>query len=82
MPILGGFGESKPATDEIQALVDGVAEHIRAQTGVNHPQLKAVSYSSQVVAGTNFIVKVNLFLISDFVSNLFYILKIKNKFNI
>lgn len=58
------FG-NKPATDEVQALVDGVKEKVPPmlqQKGwsINLSPYEAKSYCTQVVAGLNYIVKVSI----------------------
>jgi cystatin-A/B len=58
-PVCGGLNEAKEATPEIQALIDQLHQEIKTQSGNEYKQLKAVSYRSQVVAGTNYFVKVN-----------------------
>lgn len=56
----GGLGQAKPADEEIQKLVDSVSDEIKSQSGgKDFAHLKAISYRSQVVAGTNFYVKVH-----------------------
>ncbi|CAF0927925.1 unnamed protein product [Brachionus calyciflorus] len=59
MPICGGLDDSRPADESIQSLVDQIASQISAHTGSNFPRLTAVSYKSQVVAGTNYFVKID-----------------------
>jgi hypothetical protein len=56
---VGGLNEAKESTAEVQALVDQLASEIKSQAGGDYPHLKAVSYRSQVVAGTNYYIKVN-----------------------
>lgn len=66
--IEGGMSDdTKAASDEIQRLVDEVQEEIKGQSGGKQfSQLKAISYKSQLVAGTNYFVKVLTILIIYF----------------
>ena len=59
MSVCGGLNTASDATPEVQELVDSLSHEIKAQTGAEFPHLKAVSYRTQVVAGTNYFVKVN-----------------------
>jgi cystatin-A/B len=56
---VGGLNAAKEPTPEVQALVDQLGSEIKSQAGGEYPHLKAVSYRSQVVAGTNYFIKVN-----------------------
>ena len=56
--MLGGAGPAQAATAEVQALVDTHKGDAEAQAGKSFDIFKAVTYSSQVVAGTNYFVKV------------------------
>ena len=57
--IAGGIGQSKPATPEIQAMVRALQSDASThQAGKNLAPFEAVSFKSQVVAGTNYFVKV------------------------
>ncbi|XP_030059833.1 cystatin-A isoform X1 [Microcaecilia unicolor] len=57
--LVGGTGAVRPATPEIQALLDQIKPEYEAKTGKCPPKFKAVEYKSQVVAGTNYFVKVD-----------------------
>ncbi|XP_053311259.1 cystatin-A [Spea bombifrons] len=58
MPMVGGLGAAKPATPEIQELCDSVKVQAEAKCGANFSTFEAVEYKTQVVAGTNYFVKV------------------------
>jgi hypothetical protein len=54
----GGFNQEKDADSHVQEIIDQVKDEIVSQAGVGQvPHLKAVKYRTQVVAGTNYIVK-------------------------
>ncbi len=57
----GGFTEALPADNDIQKIVDDVRSQMVKFGGKpdEYGELKAHSYKSQVVAGTNFRIKVN-----------------------
>jgi cystatin-A/B len=58
--IAGGIGQSKPATPEVQSMVDSLKSQVSSHLGgKNLHSFKAVSYKTQVVAGTNYFVKVD-----------------------
>uniref|UniRef100_A0A8C9X9G2 Cystatin-B n=1 Tax=Sander lucioperca TaxID=283035 RepID=A0A8C9X9G2_SANLU len=48
------------ATEETQDLCDQVKQQVEKKTGVNYVEYKAVKYRSEVVAGTNFLIKVHV----------------------
>eukprot|EP00291_Cryptomonas_curvata_P016016 CAMPEP_0172151442 /NCGR_PEP_ID=MMETSP1050-20130122/231_1 /TAXON_ID=233186 /ORGANISM="Cryptomonas curvata, Strain CCAP979/52" /LENGTH=101 /DNA_ID=CAMNT_0012819547 /DNA_START=9 /DNA_END=314 /DNA_ORIENTATION=- len=54
----GGCGESQSADAEIQALVDSVKPFVESSKSVSYTKFEAVSFRAQVVAGTNYFVKV------------------------
>ncbi|BFZ10149.1 hypothetical protein BsWGS_13188 [Bradybaena similaris] len=56
--LCGGTSETHEATEEIQALIDQVRSDLEAKVGKVFPHYKAISYKSQVVAGTNYFVKI------------------------
>ena len=59
-PMCGGFGAVKPADDEIKSLVAKVKGDAEKKLGKNYAVFEAVSYSAQVVCGTNYAVKVKV----------------------
>ncbi|XP_068122368.1 stefin-C-like [Hyperolius riggenbachi] len=56
-PLDGGFGEVQQADEEIQALCDAVKPQF-LKSGVNTTMFVAKSYRQQVVAGMNYLIKV------------------------
>ncbi|XP_066455402.1 cystatin-A1-like [Eleutherodactylus coqui] len=57
---VGGFGDEKPATEEIQEIADSVKYDFLKQSGANATKFVALYYQSQVVAGTNYRIKVDI----------------------
>ncbi|XP_036599996.1 cystatin-A5-like, partial [Trichosurus vulpecula] len=60
MVIKGGLSETKPATPEIQKMVDEVKPQLEKKTNEKYDCFEAVSYRSQVVAGSMYYVKVHI----------------------
>ncbi|XP_075707368.1 stefin-C-like [Rhinoderma darwinii] len=58
--IVGGFSDEKPADAEVEDVVNSVKCEFLKKSGVNAKTFQAVKYISQVVAGTNYLVKVRL----------------------
>lgn len=50
----GGFTDGKPATEEIQSMVNGFKNQIESSLNSAFTKFQAITYHSQVVAGTNF----------------------------
>jgi cystatin-A/B len=60
-PIVGGVGQSKQATPEVQAMIDGLKGDVSNKlVGKTLGPFEAVSFKTQVVAGTNYFVKVRV----------------------
>jgi len=57
-PMPGAMSKAKPADAHVQELCDAVRGSAEAQMGFTFTKFKAVSYKAQVVAGTNYVVKV------------------------
>ncbi len=58
--LCGGYAADKPATPELQELLDSLKEQVHAQLNTTFSYLKALTYQSQVVAGTNYRIKVEV----------------------
>ncbi|XP_036301597.1 cystatin-B [Pipistrellus kuhlii] len=56
----GGTSDTKPATDEIQAIADQVKSQLEEKVNKKYPTFKATEYKSQVVAGINYFIKVQV----------------------
>ncbi|KAG9281532.1 cystatin-B-like [Astyanax mexicanus] len=56
----GGMGEEKPATPEIQNICDTVKSDAEKKSGQNFGVFVAKSFTTQVVAGTNYFIKVHV----------------------
>ncbi|KAH3725312.1 hypothetical protein DPMN_051146 [Dreissena polymorpha] len=60
-PMVGGLGREKKADKEIQAACDGLKKEILEKAGKDGTEMfKALKYKSQVVAGTNYFVKIQV----------------------
>jgi len=60
MMMPGGLSEERSADNDVQELIEKVREAAEEKAGKSFAQYTAVSYSTQVVAGTNYFVKVNV----------------------
>ncbi|XP_039376430.1 stefin-C-like [Mauremys reevesii] len=58
--IPGGFTETKPATPEVQEIADQVKPQLEEKDKKPYPVFVAITYKSQVVAGTNYLIKVSV----------------------
>lgn len=54
----GGFGGAKPVDDTIVGVCNEVKSHVENHLGKTFQTFEPVSYKTQVVAGTNYKVKV------------------------
>ena len=59
-PLCGGFGGARPVDDNIKAKVAQVKAAAEGKLGKTYATFEPVSYTSQVVNGTNYKVKVNV----------------------
>ncbi|XP_058379397.1 stefin-C-like [Diceros bicornis minor] len=58
--VCGGFTNTRPATPEIQAIADQVKPQLEEKEKKKFSIFKAVEFRSQVVAGTNYLIKVQV----------------------
>ncbi|XP_006089471.1 cystatin-B-like [Myotis yumanensis] len=58
--LIGGPSETRPATAEIQAIADKVKSQLEEKENKKYPTFKAMEYKSQVVAGINYFIKVQV----------------------
>ncbi|KFO86113.1 Cystatin-A [Buceros rhinoceros silvestris] len=56
----GGLSEPKPATPEVQHIVDQVQAQFQSKLNRTYSMFKAIEYRSQVVAGTMYYIKVQV----------------------
>ncbi|XP_019601313.2 cystatin-B [Rhinolophus sinicus] len=56
----GGCSSTKPATAEIQAVADKVKSQLEEKANKKYTLFKAVEYKSQLVAGMNYFIKVQV----------------------
>ncbi|KAK7494496.1 hypothetical protein BaRGS_00014149 [Batillaria attramentaria] len=56
----GGTSDVKDATEEIQKICDQIRSALEEKAGRAFSSYKAKSYKSQVVAGTNYFVKLDI----------------------
>ena len=57
---LGGFGGAQPADDNVKSLVAKVKADTEGKLGKKYSTFEAVSFTSQIVNGTNYHVKVKV----------------------
>ncbi|XP_075760602.1 cystatin-A-like isoform X3 [Pelodiscus sinensis] len=57
MSVPGGYTESKPATPEIQKIVEQVKPQLEEKENKTYKVFKAVEFRRQVVARTNNLIK-------------------------
>lgn len=58
--LCGGACPVREATEEVQQLCDLVRSNLESQAGKQFSEFKATHYSSQVVAGTNYFIKISV----------------------
>ena len=56
----GSFNNAKEATEEVQTLAKGMKDQVEKQLGQTFDKFDAVVFSTQVVAGTNYLIKVQV----------------------
>ncbi|GAA6219433.1 cystatin-B-like [Lates japonicus] len=61
MPMMcGGLSEPAEANDEVQKIADGMKPHAEQKAGRNYHVFTAKTYRTQLVAGTNYFIKVHV----------------------
>ncbi|KAG5834755.1 hypothetical protein ANANG_G00264930 [Anguilla anguilla] len=60
MPLCGGTGAPQDATPEVQKICDEIKSQSEEDAGKKFDDFKAKSFASQVVAGTNYFIKVHV----------------------
>ncbi|XP_061861733.1 cystatin-B [Colius striatus] len=58
--LCGGTSAARPATDETQQIADKVKPQIEEKEGKTFDVFNAVEFKTQVVAGTNYFIKVHV----------------------
>ena len=58
--MLGGHSAAKPITDEVAQMVNSLRSKIEGQLNAQYTEFEPISFTSQVVAGTNYEVKVRV----------------------
>ncbi|XP_052014561.1 cystatin-A-like [Apodemus sylvaticus] len=56
----GGLTKARPATEKIQEIADKVRPQLEKEINERYEKFEAVEYKTQVVAGVNFFIKVNV----------------------
>ncbi|KFU98551.1 PREDICTED: cystatin-A [Pterocles gutturalis] len=54
----GGLSETKPATPEVQCIVNEVKPQFESRQNRTYDMFKAIVYRTQIVAGVNYFIKV------------------------
>ncbi|XP_038202353.1 cystatin-A [Arvicola amphibius] len=58
--IPGGLTEARPATPEIQEIADKIRGKLEEKTNEKYEKFEAIEYKSQVVAGINYFIKMDV----------------------
>ena len=58
--MVGGFGSARPADDKVKAIALEMKPKVEQALGATYTVFEAVSYTTQVVAGTNYKIKVKV----------------------
>ncbi|XP_003746344.1 stefin-C [Galendromus occidentalis] len=60
VPVLGGLGETKEVSDDVRDLTEKVRAEAEEKAGKKFEVFEPVKYKTQVVAGTNYFIKVKV----------------------
>ncbi len=60
MMMCGGFSQANQPDETIVAICNDIKPHVEAHLNSTYTVFEPVSYTSQVVAGTNFLIKVKV----------------------
>ncbi|GAB1303350.1 Cystatin A family member 3 [Apodemus speciosus] len=58
--LLGGTSEAKPATPEVQEIANRFKPQLEEKTNEKFEKFEAVEYKTQVVAGQNYFIKIDV----------------------
>ncbi|XP_007112234.1 cystatin-A [Physeter macrocephalus] len=58
--ISGGLTEAQPATPEIQEMANTIKPQLEEKTNETYEEFEAVEYKTQVVAGMNYYIKIQV----------------------
>lgn len=56
----GGFTDSKPINDEVREIADNIKPEIENKLNVSYETYEPIAYKTQVVAGTNYLIKIKV----------------------
>ena len=56
----GGFGSAQTAGEEEQTILDSVKTQVEEKLGTTISELTAITYTTQVVAGINYLIKATI----------------------
>ncbi|XP_053563353.1 LOW QUALITY PROTEIN: cystatin-B-like [Bombina bombina] len=60
MPLCGGLGAAKPAAPEGSGVADSVKSELESKSGKNFSHYEVIEFKTQVVAGTNYFIKIHV----------------------
>ncbi|KAK3582043.1 hypothetical protein CHS0354_025649 [Potamilus streckersoni] len=56
----GGIGEEMKPTEKVHSMIAEFREEIEQKTGKNFAEFEALKFASQLVAGTNYFIKIKV----------------------
>ncbi|XP_075760573.1 stefin-C-like [Pelodiscus sinensis] len=59
-PTVGGFSDPEPANEEIRKIVEQVQPQLEEKVDVKYEYFEAIEFRTQIVAGTNYLIKVSV----------------------